>query len=724
MARYVEAIQYRADIAEVKAKLAELRRETRSTQDATERDTSAMAGHWHRVGGAIGAVSRLAVTGAALLGAAGVAMGGFGIAVAASTEQAEIGFTTLLGSGERAKAFLGELQQFAASTPFEFPQLRDAASRLLAVGATTEQVIPLMRALGDATSAMGTGAEGIDRAVTALTQMQQKGKVTGEEMLQLAEAGIPAWDALASKLGVDVATAQDMVSKGQVKVNDLFAALEERAGPAMQRVAGMMEQQSQSLLGLWSTLKDVVTLGLGDMMGPAVESIKAALPDLTTTIQGALEAIGPHMTTLATGVVEVVQGILPALVPIVGQIAGLFGHAFSLIGPIVESLAPFITRLTDQLAPLIRGVLDALLPALGALLPPIISVATALGGALTPIVQALAPIIQALADRLGGFIQRLANTGILERVGQVLGRILDAVAPLAEAFGDLVIQVLDALMPLLDPLARLFEQVADALVQIMPELEPVIAQLGEAMVEALAALVPSLIPLIDSLAEVLVALVPIIPPLVELNTLWVQLLPPVAEVAAFFAGPLAAAIHGIAVVIDVVVRAVGGLIDAVINALSALPGAIGGFAGSVASAAAALGGAIISGIRDGASAYFGFMGDIAQAVLGAFKEGWNEVARRINDFIPDEVGFDTPFGFVGVDLPDNPIPRFHSGGVAPDEMLAVLRRDEVVFTPDQMEALGNVIALAMARRPQIGAVHVQTNEPARSWYDESLWRVA
>src|SRR3712207_8807185 len=58
-----------------------------------------------------------------------------------------------------------------------------------------------------------------------------RSKVTGEEMLQLAEAGIPAWEALAAVLGVDVATAQEKVTRGQVRANEMFAAIEQGAGP-------------------------------------------------------------------------------------------------------------------------------------------------------------------------------------------------------------------------------------------------------------------------------------------------------------------------------------------------------------------------------------------------------------------------------------------------------------------------------------------------------------
>lgn len=227
-------------------------------------------------------------------------------------QQSEIAFTTMLGSGEKARSFLDNLQQFAASTPFEFPDLVEASQKLVSVGVDASRVIPIMTALGDATAAMGTGGEGIKRATLAMQQMAQKGKVTGEEMLQLVEAGIPAWDALASKLGVDVSKAQDMVSKKQVKFNDLLVALESRSGKAMQRVKGMMDAQSRSFSGLLSTLKDTFAQASGKVMQPFFDL-------LTKTFQTIVDFTGTEdfqrwVDTAADGVKRFIDtGLLPFL---------------------------------------------------------------------------------------------------------------------------------------------------------------------------------------------------------------------------------------------------------------------------------------------------------------------------------------------------------------------------------------------------------------------------
>lgn len=48
-------------------------------------------------------------------------------------EQTNIAFKTLYGSAEEANKVLNNLADFAAKTPFEFPELADAARKLQSV---------------------------------------------------------------------------------------------------------------------------------------------------------------------------------------------------------------------------------------------------------------------------------------------------------------------------------------------------------------------------------------------------------------------------------------------------------------------------------------------------------------------------------------------------------------------------------------------------------------
>ena len=97
----------------------------------------------------LGASSK-ALTALAGIGAGIAAMGVASVKSASKLQNVQTAFNNMLGSGEKAAAFVKDLQNFAARTPFEFSQVSEAAQKFLAFGFTAEQVIPTLTAVGDA----------------------------------------------------------------------------------------------------------------------------------------------------------------------------------------------------------------------------------------------------------------------------------------------------------------------------------------------------------------------------------------------------------------------------------------------------------------------------------------------------------------------------------------------------------------------------------------------
>lgn len=177
--------------------------------------------------------------------------------LAGNMEQANVAMTTLLGNQDKAKKFMDQLTDFAVKTPFEMPQLLDGSRRLLAFGFAAESVIPMLTAVGNAASGLGLGVEGMNRIILALGQMRAKGKVQGEEMLQLTEAGINAWDMLAKAMGKTTAQVMKMSSDGLIPAQQAIDILIKGMN---EQFKNMMDNQSRTLFGLFSTIKDWANL--------------------------------------------------------------------------------------------------------------------------------------------------------------------------------------------------------------------------------------------------------------------------------------------------------------------------------------------------------------------------------------------------------------------------------------------------------------------------------
>lgn len=221
------------------------------------------------------------------------AIGGFALKTASAAETTEISFTTMLGSSEAALDMMEELADFAAHTPFELSGLQTATRQLLAYGFTAEDVIPMLTAVGDATAALGTGQAGIESVTRALGQMQTRGKVSAEEMLQLTEAGIPAWEYLARAIGTDTAGAMDAVTKGAVSASEGIDAI---VSGMENDFGGMMEEQSKTVEGLFSNLSDAIEQPLMKLRETdAYEHFAEALSDVVDSAGPFVESLLPHM---------------------------------------------------------------------------------------------------------------------------------------------------------------------------------------------------------------------------------------------------------------------------------------------------------------------------------------------------------------------------------------------------------------------------------------------
>lgn len=248
---------------------------------------STIGGKMQSIGGALTAGFTVPLT-----AAAGVA-GKFALDTIAAAEQSSIAFETMLGP-EKAKAMLEDLADFAANTPFELQGLQESTQKLIAMGFEADECIPLLTAIGDAASGLGAGQEGIDSITRALGQMNAKGKASAEEMMQLTETGIPAWQYLADTIsGGDIPAAMDMVSKGAVDADTAIQALQD----GMNRdFGGMMSKQAQTLTGVLSNMSDAIQkplMSLKDTKG--YEALTSALSRLSQQLGPFVESLMPHL---------------------------------------------------------------------------------------------------------------------------------------------------------------------------------------------------------------------------------------------------------------------------------------------------------------------------------------------------------------------------------------------------------------------------------------------
>jgi tape measure domain-containing protein len=197
-------------------------------------------------------------------------------------EQNTVAFTHFLGSTRAATAYLKDLYQLAATTPFEFTQVSMAAKRMLAFGFSARETVDDLRTLADAASGLGIGSEGIDRLTIALGQMKTKGFVSGDELLQLTEAGINATKYLTD---AGLVAQKDLGNIGAKHVDATKAIAAIIAGMKSD-FGGMSAAQAKTWQGQLSTIKDYAAQAAGALVKPIFDLGRSSiLPSISRHFQ-------------------------------------------------------------------------------------------------------------------------------------------------------------------------------------------------------------------------------------------------------------------------------------------------------------------------------------------------------------------------------------------------------------------------------------------------------
>lgn len=223
------------------------------------------------------------------------ALAAVGLKSSASMEQTNIAFKTLYGSAEEANKVLNNLADFAAKTPFEFPELADAARKLQSVWwVARDDLIPTLTSLGDIASSQWKNIDMIAEAFNDAVVW---------EFERLKEFGIRAsqeWD----KVTFTYKGQTEVVQKNNEAIADYITRLGRASG-----VAGSMDSQSNTLNGRLSTMKDnfnflsmeilgvtksgeVMKWGFFDIISNALKSLSGLFETYRPQIMGFFKQIG------------------------------------------------------------------------------------------------------------------------------------------------------------------------------------------------------------------------------------------------------------------------------------------------------------------------------------------------------------------------------------------------------------------------------------------------
>ena len=523
-----------------------------------------------------------AKVGAAAVGAAStaiVALGKIGLEYNSQMEQYTTNFTTMLGSQESALQKVQELKEFAASTPLSMDDLAKGTQTLLAFGVESENSTGILRQLGDI--ALGA-ADKMQRLSTAFGKATAAGKLSGEVVQQMIDAGWNPLIQISKAAGETMEETQKRMSAGAVSVEELQAAME-AVTTGTGQFAGGMEAASHTTQGLISTLQDNARALVGEVFQPLSDGL------LGQVLPGAIEAVSSLTTAFRengiSGMIEAAGGILG-----------------SAIGEFTNALPKFVDTAVEIVKSLAKGIKDNL--------PKITE------GAVTTVETLSHGILEMLPEiiKLGlDVIVSLAN-GIAESLPELIPTIVDVVIQIVETLIDNVDMLVDSSIAIITALAN---GLINALPRLIEKAPVIIEKLVTAIVNNVPKLIKAALEIIVTLAKGLISNIPKL----------VKVIPQIVTAIVYGFTSVKSQINDIGKnIVNGVWQGIQGMVSWFTNKVK------GFFSGIVNSVKNALG-------IHSPSKVFASIGKYMAEGLG---EGWDDKFSDVRDEIDKSLDFDDP----------------------------------------------------------------------------------
>ena len=276
---------------------------------------------------------------------------------------ANVTFSNLFRDASLGEEFVAVLQQYAARSPFDFTDIEKGARQLSAYGIEAEHLMYVMEGIGNLSAVTGD-PQTFETVSRAMGQIYSKGKLTAEEMRQLAEAGLNVKEVYA-RLGVEAGNVGQANIDSATALNTIVEVLNDT-------YAGAMDAANTTMRGMLANTKDVLLSVSSAVFQPAYEKLQRVLKwiqiglddfqktfsteGLTAAIDNAFGEGTVNKIQQFIAICQYLGNILFQVLAPALRIVGMYGQTFlsvfnimtRVLGPVLEVFAALLNTLVSS----------------------------------------------------------------------------------------------------------------------------------------------------------------------------------------------------------------------------------------------------------------------------------------------------------------------------------------------------------------------------------------
>ena len=194
------------------------------------------------------------------------------IKLAADLEEIGVRFEVLVGNAKDAQQLVTQMRELANTTALTFAGLQRNAQTMLAFGVAADKIIPSLQQIGDITSG---DTERMQRLSLAFAQMSAAGRLMGQDLLQMINAGFNPLQEISEKTGVSMVELKKQMESGAISA-ELVAMAFDSATSEGGRFNGMLEKSKDTFNGQMRQLNselEKISTSIGEEILPALKQV-------------------------------------------------------------------------------------------------------------------------------------------------------------------------------------------------------------------------------------------------------------------------------------------------------------------------------------------------------------------------------------------------------------------------------------------------------------------
>ena len=441
---------------------------------------------------------------------------------ALNLENAKAKMSTFTKDSKQLDEIMNNVSDSVDGTAFSMDSAATVAAGFFAAGIKEgPQMTNSLKLVGDAAQVSGRSMEEIG---AIFNKVAANGKLSGQELNQLSDSGIPILQMLSKTTGKSAEEVRKLVSDGKIGFAEFSKAMEEGLGGAAQKSGETFTSSLANLKSAVSRIGATIMTPLLEGATPVMNTFKDMLKLMANGTTDGLDELANKMQTqindLVGNILENIGPFLEKMIPVLGDV---LGKLLATLPDAISDVASMIVYSLGDLASILLSNLPAILNVvLSAIEGILFTIADILPTLIPQVVQAILGLAEVLIEHIDTFIDAgikiiLGLTdGIIKSLPMIISKIPEIIQKLVTALVSALPMLIQGAIQLVLGIVQNLPTIIIALVNALPY---IITSVVQGLLNALPMLIQGLIQLVmmivQNLPTIIISLVKAMPQIIK-----------------------------------------------------------------------------------------------------------------------------------------------------------------------------------------------------------------